>query len=71
MHKTREFWDQQAEKHGADQIATAPDHFYRDNVEIKRIVEVMTIMEPEASWMWVAVMVTPRSKSPRSFRHRW
>jgi len=48
MHKTKEFWDQQAEKHGADQAATAPDHFYRDNIEIKRIVEVMTIMEPEA-----------------------
>jgi ubiquinone/menaquinone biosynthesis C-methylase UbiE len=44
----REFWDEQAQAYGADQRASAPDHFYRDGVEIKRIMEVLEMMEPES-----------------------
>ena len=36
--KVREFWDIQAEVHGQDGRATAPDHFYRD-MEINRIID--------------------------------
>lgn len=36
--KVKEFWDQQAETYGASDIATAPDHFYRE-MEIRRIID--------------------------------
>lgn len=42
------FWDQQAEEHGTADTATAPDHWYRVNVEIKRIIEIMGVANPEA-----------------------
>ena len=47
MPDVAKFWDQQAEDHGASDLATAPDHFYRVNVEIRRILGVLNIMEPE------------------------
>lgn len=43
----KKFWDNQAEQHGESDLATAPDHFYRVNVEIRRILEVLKIMEPD------------------------
>lgn len=36
--KVKEFWDEQALAHGASDLATAPDHFYRE-MEIARIIE--------------------------------
>jgi len=36
--KVKEFWDAQAQEHGASDLATAPDHFYRD-LEIRKIIE--------------------------------
>lgn len=47
MPKVAEFWDQQAQDHGGADTATAPDHFYRVNVEIARLLEVLAIIEPE------------------------
>lgn len=44
----QEFWDKQAEEHGGADTATAPDHFYRVNVEIRRLLEVLAIIEPSA-----------------------
>ena len=43
----KEFWGQQAQDHGASDAATAPDHFYRQNVEIKRIMEILDVTKPE------------------------
>jgi len=48
MSDVKAFWDQQAEEHGASDLATAPDHYYRVNVEIRRLLEVLKVMEPEA-----------------------
>lgn len=36
--KVKEFWDAQAVEHGASDLATAPDHFYRE-LEIANIIE--------------------------------
>lgn len=47
MPEVKEYWDKQAEDHGASDLATAPDHFYRVNVELRRILEVLKVMEPE------------------------
>ncbi len=47
MNDVREFWDKQAEDNGASDLATAPDHFYRVNIEIRRILEVIKLMEPD------------------------
>jgi SAM-dependent methyltransferase len=47
MSDNAAFWDKQAEEHGAADTATAPDHFYRVNIEIKRILDVLNTMEPE------------------------
>jgi SAM-dependent methyltransferase len=38
MDKVHDFWDKQAAEFGASDLATAPDHFYRE-MEIKRIIE--------------------------------
>lgn len=48
MSDVKSFWDKQAQEHGTSDIATAPDHFYRQNVELKRILDVLKIMEPES-----------------------
>lgn len=37
MNDVKQFWDQQAEQHGASPVATSPDHYYRD-MEIRRIL---------------------------------
>lgn len=47
MSDIKAFWDKQAEEHGSSDLATAPDHFYRVNVELRRILEVIQKMEPE------------------------
>jgi len=47
MNDIKAFWDLQAEGHGSNDLATAPDHFYRVNIEIRRILEVINLMEPE------------------------
>lgn len=44
----KEFWNKQAEEHGSSDTATAPDHFYRVNVEIRRILDVLKVIEPDA-----------------------
>jgi len=43
-----DFWDLQAETHGTSDKATAPDSFYRKNVELSRILDVLKIIEPDA-----------------------
>src|SRR6266700_1977640 len=41
-----EFWDDQAKVHGASDLATAPDHYYRE-LEIESILRVLVAMKPE------------------------
>lgn len=36
--KVKEFWDNQAKEFGASDLATAPDHYYRE-LEIEKIIE--------------------------------
>src|SRR5882724_4881022 len=36
--KVKEFWDNQAKEFGASDLATAPDHYYRE-LEIAKIIE--------------------------------
>lgn len=42
-----EFWEKQAEEHGSSDLATAPDHFYRE-LEIGKIIATMEVI-PNAS----------------------
>jgi ubiquinone/menaquinone biosynthesis C-methylase UbiE len=38
--KIKAFWDNQAKEHGASDLATAPDHYYRE----KEIVEIIALL---------------------------
>lgn len=40
MSKVLQFWESQAKKHGASDLATAPDHYYRQ-LEIREIISAL------------------------------
>jgi len=42
--EVKKFWDQQADLHGTSDMATAPDHYYRE-LEIAKIIEHLIIGE--------------------------
>lgn len=47
MPTVHEFWEQQAEQHGTSDIATAPDHHYRE-LEIRRISGALETLDKDA-----------------------